>query len=360
MALIFPFDPDIRRAATIPSRLYVDPVYLALEEEKVFGRTWQLVGRSEDLAEHGQYVTADIAREAVVVVRDGLSLRGFHNICLHRAGPVAQGCGQRRTLQCRYHGWTYRLDGTLLRAPEMESSEGFRPEDMRLMPVQVAAWGPLVFANLDLKAPPLEHFLEDIPERAKRFRAQSMRYVMRKSWSVACNWKVYVDNYLEGYHVPVVHPGLNKEIDYDQYKVETHRYYSLQHAPLRTAAHGDTDRKYVPRDAADQAQYYWIFPNIMLNVYLGQMQTNIIVPIDHERTMVVFEWFAANPPADPATDAEWTKLVAFSDEIQIEDIEICEAVQRNLRSRVYDRGRYSAKRENGVHHFHGLLHEWVG
>src|SRR5690349_18605638 len=142
MSLIFPFDPDITRAATIPSRLYVDPVFLALEEEKVFGRTWQLVGRAEQVAEHGQFLTAEIAREAIVVVRDGEALRGFHNICLHRAGPVAQGCGRRKTLQCRYHGWTYTLDGALLRAPEMEGAAGFRPEEMHLMPVQVAAWGP--------------------------------------------------------------------------------------------------------------------------------------------------------------------------------------------------------------------------
>ena len=316
MSLIFPFDPDIRRAATIPARLYVDPVYLALEEEKVFGRTWQLVGRADQVAEPGQFFTAEIAREGIVVLRDGDVLRGFHNICLHRAGPVAQGCGRRKTLQCRYHGWTYTLAGELLRAPEMEGAAGFRAEEMRLMPVQVARWGPLVFANLDLKAPPLAHFLEDIPARAERFRAETMTYVMRKSWNVACNWKVYVDNYLEGYHVPVVHPGLHKELDYDQYRVEPHRYYSLQHAPLRPVTHGAADRKYVPADADDQAQYYWLFPNVMLNVYQGQMQTNVVLPRGHDRCEVVFEWFAADPPADAATDPTWTRLVAFSDEIR--------------------------------------------
>jgi choline monooxygenase len=359
MSLIFPFDPDIARAATIPARLYVDPVYLALEEEKVFGRTWQLVGRADQVAEHGQFFTAEIAREAIVVVRDGDALRGYHNICLHRAGPVAQGCGRRKTLQCRYHGWTYTLDGALLRAPEMEGAVGFRAEEMRLMPVQVAAWGPLVFACLDLKAPPLAHFLEDIPERAARFRAESMRWVLRKSWDVACNWKVYVDNYLEGYHLPVVHPGLHRELDYDQYRVEPHRYYSLQHAPLRPVAPHATDRAYVPQPGDDDAQYYWLFPNVMLNVYQGQMQTNVVLPRGHDRCEVVFEWFANDPPADVTADARWTRLLAFADEIQDEDVEICEQVQKNLRSRSYDRGRYSPTRENGVHHFHSLLHEFL-
>jgi choline monooxygenase len=358
VSLVFPFDPDIRRARTIPARLYVDPVYLALEEEKIFGRTWQLVGRTDQVSESGRFFTADIARESIVVVRDGEDLRGFHNICLHRAGPVAEGCGKRQTLQCRYHGWTYRLNGELMRAPEMEETEGFDPDEMRLMPVQVASWGPLVFANLDLKAQPLEHFLEDIPARAERFRAATMRWVMRKSWTVEGNWKVYVDNYLEGYHVPVVHPGLHKELDYDEYRVEPHRYYSIQHAPLRAAAEG-TDRKYVPERDGDDAQYYWLFPNVMLNVYQGQMQTNVVIPRGHDACEVVFEWFANDPPADAATDPTWTKLVQFSDEIQVEDIEICERVQKNLRSRSYDRGRYSAKRENGVHHFHSLLHEFL-
>src|SRR5687768_8653307 len=359
MALHFPFDPNIAGAATIPARVYTDPVFFALEQERIFARTWQLVGRTEQVRESGQFFTTSILGESIVILRDGEALRGFYNVCLHRAGPVAEGCGKRQTLQCRYHGWTYNLRGELIRAPEMEGVQRFSPDDMHLVSVQVATWGPLVFANLDPNALPLDHYLEDIPARAERFHAAGMRWVMRKDYMLECNWKVYVDNYLEGYHVPVVHPGLHKEIDYDQYRVEPHRYYSLQHAPLRPVA-GPGARNYVPRDGSHDTQYYWLFPNMMLNVYLGQMQTNVILPQGHDRTLVVFEWYATNPPADPATDAEWSKLVAFSDEIQVEDIEICETVQRNLGSRVYDRGRYSAKRENGVHHFHGLLHEWVG
>src|SRR6185437_12086193 len=255
MPLVFPFDPDIRRASTIPARLYNDPVYLELERERVFAHTWQLAGRRAQLAESGSFITSQIGNDAVVVVRDGDTLRGFHNVCLHRAGPVAHGCGKRQTLQCRYHGWTYSLGGQLLRAPEMEESSGFRASDFRLLPVQVAAFGPLVFANLDPAAPPLAHFLGDIPERAAKFRVEEMRWVMRKSWTIECNWKVYVDNYLEGYHIPVVHPSLNKEIDYGAYRVEPHRYWSLQHAPLRPVLRtaDAASRNYVPADAGDQA-----------------------------------------------------------------------------------------------------------
>jgi choline monooxygenase len=360
VSLIFPFDPDIRRAATIPARLYTDPVFLELERERVFAHSWQLVGRVDQVAESGEFFTAEIGNDSIVVLRDGETLRGFYNVCLHRAGPVAHGCGKRQTLQCKYHGWTYTLDGTLLRAPEMEGVERFTPSDMHLRSVAVATWGPLVFANLDAKAPALTDMLGDVPPRVAHFSCESMRYVMRKEYELACNWKVYVDNYLEGYHIPVVHPSLHKEIDYDAYRVEPHRYSSIQHAPLRPVSGAATDRKYDPRTAdIAEAVYGWVFPNIMLNVYLGQMQTNVVVPVSHDRTVVVFEWFASTPPENPSSDREWARLVAFSDEIQSEDVEICETVQRNLRSRVYDRGRYSAKREVGVHHFHSLLHEFL-
>ena len=361
MSLIFPFDPDIRRASTLPARLYVDPVYLELERERIFAHTWQLVGRREQVSEAGMFFTTQIGNDPIVVLRDSGGLRAFYNVCLHRAGPVAHGCGKRQTLQCRYHGWTYALDGRLMRAPEMEGVERFTPDDMHLRPVSVAEWGPLVFVNLDGKAPALPEMLGAIPQRVQAFQCESMRYVMRKEYELACNWKVYVDNYLEGYHIPVVHPSLHKEIEYDSYRVEPHRYSSLQHAPLRPMPIGDSaGRHYDPaQSGVAEAVYGWVFPNIMLNIYMGQMQTNVVVPLAHDRTMVVFEWFAAAPPADATADPQWARLIAFSDEIQGEDVEICETVQRNLRSRVYDRGRYSARRENGVHHFHSLLHEFL-
>jgi choline monooxygenase len=143
--------------------------------------------------------------------------------------------------------------------------------------------------------------------------------------------------------------------------VEPHRYFSFQHAPLR-AVHGGNaeERRYDPaKTDVPEALYVWLFPNMMLNIYLGQMQTNLVVPVGHDRCRVIFEWYATSPPDDVHANPEWAKLLAFSDEIQHEDIEICEIVQRNLRSRIYDRGRYSAARENGVHHFHSLLHEFL-
>lgn len=349
----FDFEPKLERASTPPPRIYLDPEILDLERRRVFGRTWQLVAHADALAQPGDYVAADVGGEPIVLVRDGETLHAFHNVCRHRAGPVASGCGRRQTLQCAYHGWTYGLDGRLRRAPDMDGCEGFRPEEVALPAARVAAWGPLVFACLDEAAPALDEVLAGIPA------PPPMRHVRRKTYPVECNWKVYVDNYLEGYHIPVVHPGLLRELDVERYRVETARWWSLQHAPLRPAASGGASgsaaggRRYLPRAADDDARYWWVFPNLMLNAYQGQLQTNVVVPLAPERTTVVFDWFAA---ADvPRLD----ELVAFSDEIQDEDRAICEAVQRNLRSRAAAPGRYSPRRENGVHHFHGLLHEML-
>ncbi len=186
--MLFPFDPNIETASTLPARLYTDPVCLALEKEKIFARTWQVVGRTDQVATDGDYFTAQIGDEAIVVVRDGATLRGFHNVCLHRGGPVAQGCGKRKTLQCRYHGWTYTLRGELHRAPEMEGVLKFAPAEMKLHPVQVSTFGPLVLANLDPKAAPLATYLEDIPARTERFALDRMKHVMRRDYTIECNW----------------------------------------------------------------------------------------------------------------------------------------------------------------------------
>jgi choline monooxygenase len=189
-----------------------------------------------------------------------------------------------------------------------------------------------------------------------------MRRVERRDYEIACNWKVYVDNYLEGYHLPIAHPGLFKELEYDNYRVETFRYYSKQHAPIRELKPGEVpgrDRRYIRMPGAeDGALYYWIFPNTMLNIYQDNISTNVILPMGVDRTLTIFEWFFA----EPGTGAGWESMqqtIAFSDEIQQEDIGVCEQVQKGLRSRSYSRGRFSALRENGVHHFQSLVTEFL-
>ena len=347
----FNFDERLPFAATLPSGLYTDPRFLELEKERVFSRTWQLVGREEQVREPGQFFTAVVADEPVLVVRgQDETLRALSNVCRHRAGPVASGSGACKALRCGYHGWSYGLDGRLTNAPEFDGVKDFEKEKIRLPSFGVETWLGLVFVNLAAGAPALSESLGDLQEQLSRRGVFDMRLTLRKDWDVACNWKVYVDNYLEGYHIPIVHPGLMKEIDYARYRTQTRALWSEQHAPIK-AEGGGRLRKERPED---EARFFWIYPNLMLNVYPDNFSTNLILPLSHDRTLTVFEWYFRDPQSEE-TQHKLAQTVAFSDEIQLEDIGICEAVQRGLRSRTYDRGRYSVARENGVHQFHGLL-----
>ena len=356
---------DLPRAATLPAAYYLDPAMYEREKTEIFGRTWQLVARIDDLARPGDFVPATILDEPIVITHgtDGL-LRGFYNVCRHRAGQVALSKGNRKSLQCRYHGWTYGLDGALRACPEMEGTEDFRKEDFGLLPVRVERWGPFVFANLDAEASPLLEILGAIPAEVARagYDVEHMRLIERRDYVIECNWKVYVDNYLEGYHLPIAHPQLFKELDYDSYQVETFRYYSKQHAPIRELRPGEElgrDRRYIRSpDGEDDALYYWLFPNTMFNIYQDNMSSNVILPLGPDRTLTIFEWFFAEPGSGEGWES-MQQTIAFSDQIQQEDIQICEQVQRGLRSRAYDTGRFSAKRENGVYHFQQLVREFL-
>jgi choline monooxygenase len=363
---------QIECAQTLASRFYVDPAILEIEKARIFRRTWQLVGTlrqncggvngvKRTIADPESYFTVEVAGEPLVIVRDkpGI-LRAFSNVCRHRAGPIAQGSGCKNVFRCGYHGWTYTLDGRLIGTPDVEGVEFFDRSQMSMVPVRVEVWEQFIFVNFDAGAQPLSAFLGEIPKQARGFDFSNLHLVERRDYLINCNWKVYVDNYLEGYHIPIAHPGLMREIDYSQYRTETFRFYSQQFAPIRAMKPEDTgERSYAPGVAIQEASYFWIFPNLMLNIYPDNISTNVIIPISHDKTLTIFEWFFHHPDS-PAVRERVKKAVSFSDEVQQEDIALCESVQRGLRSSTYDRGRYSVKRENGVHHFHMLLGEFLG
>jgi choline monooxygenase len=356
----YQFDPDLSRATTLPSSWYLDPAMLLREKEKIFGTTWQLVGHADQVREPGDYFTCTVSDEPLVVARgtDGV-VRAFSNVCRHRAGPVARGAGSRKSLQCAYHGWTYGMDGALLTTPEFEGVQCFDKSEVRLPAVRVATWAAFLFVNLSPSGSELAQVLGDIPAQTSHLPLDHMRLYKKVDYEVACNWKVYVDNYLEGYHIPLVHPGLFRELDYAAYRVETAELYSKQHAPIRRRASEDSlYRRNLPEGAEPEALYYWMFPNLMLNLYPDNLQTNVILPLGPDRTLTRFEWFVSDEHR-PGLEEEFARSLEFSDEVQQEDIAICEAVQRGLRSRTYQSGRYSVQRENGLHHFHGLLNRFL-
>ena len=357
--------PDLTHAATLPSRWYTDPAFLQLEKERIFWKTWQWVGSASLVKRPGDFFTADLLGEPLVITRNQTGeLQAFFNVCLHRAGPVALGKGNRKSLQCRYHGWTYGLDGKLLNAPDFEGVNDWQKENVCLRSVRVVEWCGFVFVNLDPDAPPLTEVLGDIPSQIGRlgYAPEQMQLVERRDYIVECNWKVYVDNYLEGYHIPIAHPGLYREIDFSQYRVETQRYYSSQYAPIRvnreSAENQPRDRRILRSDGEQNALYYWVFPNWMLNIYPDNMSINIILPINHEQTLTIFEWYFQQPGSGVGWES-MQQSIAFSDEIQQEDMEICANVQRGLKSQAYDQGRFSVKHENGVHHFQSLVNDFL-
>ena len=363
---------QIECAHTLASRFYTDPSILDIEKTRIFLRPWQLVGTlnhacgevdgvKRTIADPESFFTADVAGEPIIVVRDKHGvLRAFSNVCRHRAGPIALGSGCKNVLRCQYHGWTYTLDGRLIGTPDVEGVEFFDRSTMGMVPLRLEVWEQFIFVNFDLQAEPLSSYLGQIPEQVHGFQFEGLQFAERRDYIINCNWKVYVDNYLEGYHIPIAHPGLMREIDYANYRTDTHRYYSQQFAPIRAMkADENAERFYAPGSGLQQAAYFWIFPNLMLNIYPDNVSTNLIVPISHDKTLTIFEWFFQDVAAS-AVQERIQRAVAFSDQVQREDIGLCESVQRGLRSATYDRGRYSVKRENGVHHFHILLGEFLG
>ncbi len=340
------------RASTIPAAWYTDPALARLERTAVFARTWQPAARLDQLAADGQFVTAEVAGEPIVVVRSGGALRAFFNVCRHHGAAVATACqGAATHLRCPYHGWTYSLDGTLTGTPDFQGVAGFDRAASGLVPVRVEAWEHFVFVNLAPDAPPLAAWLGDLAARAAPLALSRLRFFARREYTLRCNWKVYTDNYLDGgYHVPYLHPGLNSVLDYRAYTIENGVNYCLQSSPI---AHSALDAAVSAVRTGDRAWYYWLYPNFMINLYEGVMDTNLVIPLSPGRTKVIFDFYFAD--TSPGREAANSASVAVGDRIQREDTEICESVQRGLASRAYRAGRLSVRREAGEWLFHRLL-----
>jgi choline monooxygenase len=343
----------LAEAWTMPASWYVDPRIAELERLNVLGRTWQLVARTDQLQKPGDFVAARLAEEPIVVVRgsDGV-LRAFYNVCRHHAAAVVtEPCGSASILQCPYHGWKYGLDGSLKGIPEFEGVQNFDRGANGLVLIRVDAWERFVFVNLDPQAAPLHEFLGGLVKRVAPLGISKLHYFDRRTYDIHCNWKVFVDNYLDGgNHVPYLHKALSSVLDYRQYTIENGDRYCLQSSPMVACSE---DAATATTRKGDRAWYFWQYPNLMINCYEGYMDTNYVIPVDADHCTVIFDFYFSD--VSQARRGFNAQSVNVGNRVQEEDLGICEDVQRGLKSRVYGAGRLSVKREAGEQLFHRLL-----
>jgi phenylpropionate dioxygenase-like ring-hydroxylating dioxygenase large terminal subunit len=344
------------KTTTLPWSWYSDPAVFEVERERIFRRSWQYVGRTDEVPEPRSFAATHAGHVPVVLVRDEEgTLRAFLNVCRHRGSLVCEGSGRRMTLQCPYHAWTYGLDGRLVAAPRADREGGIETDELGLVPLEVDTWGPFVFVNPDPEAEPLAQFLDDVPERlaSAGVDVESLRFLERPESELAANWKICVENFLECYHCPVAHPGFSAVVDVspDSYLLETGRRRLSQVGPPRPEALGTYDSV----GEVEQGQFHLLFPNTVINVMPGRPNLSIgpIVPVSPGRTHRFLDYFVA-ADADEAWIAE---MLAFDAEVGAEDTRLVERVQRGVETGLLEEGRLLPESERLVAHFQALVVE---
>ncbi|KAG0482123.1 hypothetical protein HPP92_010207 [Vanilla planifolia] len=356
------FDPSIplSQALTPPSSWYTDPSFLALEFERVFFRGWQAVGCTEQVKNPNDFFTGRLGKVEFLVCRDAKGkINAFHNVCRHHASILAFGSGKKSCFECPYHGWTYGLDGVLMRATRITGINNFDKHDFGLLPLNVATWGPFILINMDNYLP-LEQkasaesveneWLGSASEILSRNGVDtSLEYICRREYTIDCNWKVFCDNYLDGgYHVLYAHEGLASKLKLDSYSTEIYEKVSIQKCASVPTQTNEPDR------LASTALYAFVYPNFMINRYGPWMDTNLALPLGPNKCLVIFDYFLDSSLKNDKDFID--RSLEESERVQIEDIELCEGVQKGLESPAFCCGRYAPSVEMAMHHFHRLHH----
>jgi choline monooxygenase len=353
-------DLDITRASTLPSTFYRDAAAYERAKERVFARSWQWIGDTEDVALPGSLspreMLAGCLDEPLLLSRDAAgALRCLSNVCTHRGNLLVKTPCRAEQIRCGYHSRRFDLAGRMTFMPEFAAAKNFPAPSDHLPNVPFGLLGTQAFAAVN-PAAPLDDFLGDIRARLAWLPLTEFRHdpSRDRSFDVAAHWALYVENYLEGLHIPFIHPALNQVLSVDGYDYELQRYANLQFARARE---GELAFE-LPRSSPDfgervAAYYYWVFPNLMLNFYPWGLSVNIVQPQGIARTRVLFRAYVRDE--SKLGGGAGTGL----DQVEMEDEEVVQQVQRGVQSRFYDRGRYSPSKEQGVHHFHGLLCEFM-
>jgi choline monooxygenase len=342
---------------TLPFDWFSDPAIYKLEQRRVFGDSWIYAGVADWVAEPGQYFTCKAGIVPVVVVRDeDMNLNAFVNICRHRATEVAQGRGKRMTLQCPYHAWTYGLNGCLRQAPRSELEQGFDHDHYGLLPVGVATWGPFVFVNRNLDAPPLETYLGRMPQilADAGIDFSRLRFHDRSEWELAANWKAVVENYLECYHCPTAHPNFSKviDVDPDAYNLTSDEWFSSQISHTREGT-SRRELPYNPDGEIAEAHFHWLWPTFTINVFPGRPNLGVLafIPAGPGRTMTVTDHFYG----EDVSEEEIASIQEFGSQVGREDQELVESIQRAADSGGLTEGRLMLSSEHLIQHFQRLV-----
>ncbi|GHH99333.1 aromatic ring-hydroxylating oxygenase subunit alpha [Neobacillus kokaensis] len=336
---------NLSEAHTLPSWLYTKPEVVEVEKRVIFCRTWQYVGHESQFRKPGDYITTEVADRPIIICRgqDG-EIRAFYNVCTHRAAKLAEGEGNKSVFTCPYHAWNFRMDGSLLRAPNMGGCKNFDYQDFCLKTIQLEIVQSFVFVNLDPEAPPIAIQYPDLFQHVEKYDLSKLKRIRVKETICQSNWKIGIDNYLECDHCSIVHKTLVSKLDMKQYDMTMHDYYSYQGTPLK----GQTSEF----GLGQGGRYYWLYPNTWFSFDPGPANLSIhqSIPIDHKTTKYVYTTFFMT---DEMTKEE-EELLAMDDLVRKEDLDICEVVQKGIETGAYIQGRFSIT-ENLVHHFHLLL-----
>jgi len=337
---IFEVDPDIRKARTLVSDFYTDPAYFETSKEKIFARTWQFVGTSDEVNNLKPVnILEGFLNEPALLVKNGDGIKCLSNVCTHRGKILIGEPCDAKLIRCGYHGRRFSLDGKFLSMPEFEDVQDFPSAADDLPQIPFATRDGFLFASVN----PIESFEAFVSEPAEKLadvEPEELKLVSSKDYEVNAHWALYCENYLEGFHIPFVHRALNQIVDYGTYTTQTFRYSSLQ-----TGFDGD---------GSIAGRYLFIFPNLMFNFYPWGVSVNIVKPVTPDKSVVSFLTYVSDE--SKLNDGAGADL----HRVELEDETVVESVQKGIRSRFYTHGRYSPTREQGTHHFHRLIAEFMG
>jgi choline monooxygenase len=350
---------DIRKASTLPASFYREKSVFEEVREKIFSNTWLYVADSNVVKNPGDVypftLLEGVLDEPLVLTRDKEGqLHCLSNVCTHRGKIVVEKPGNMGMLRCGYHGRCFRLDGSFKSMPEFQQAENFPTTDDNLAHIAIQEWMGMIFLSLNPTYSfeeatfPIRQCTAWMPLDTLEFEAEGT-----KEYFIQSNWALYCDNYLEGFHIPFVHPALNQALDFKQYDYELFRYCNLQ---IGIAEEGEPCFNIPPgyQDFGKNlyAYYFWLFPNLMLNFYPWGLSLNVVEPLSHEHTKVHFRTYRFR-------DFPFNRAVNNLEKTEMEDEEVVESVQRGIQSRFYRQGRFSPTMEKGVHHFHRLVEEFL-